>query len=194
MSRRTRRIVALVALCIAASMALGVGSYSSVSAERSVSVSVVPPEEAYLGFDENLRCGPGNSAGVGNGQPFLHNQFAADIDDIKLRVTALGGYVRVRADESPKGAPAKQLTPNDPTATLVFEDTYGPGSSVELEIYGPSGVGTKDGADELRIELVEATGPNVRVAGADKTYEVNCPDQYSPPEGEGSGENGGGQD
>jgi uncharacterized membrane protein YdfJ with MMPL/SSD domain len=191
MSRRTRRVLALVALCVAASMALGVGSYSSVSAERSVSVSVVPPEEAYLGFDDRLRCGPGNSAGAGNGQAFLHNQFAADIDDIEVRITALGGYVRVRAAESPKGAPATQLRPNDPTATLAFEDTYGPGSSVELEMYGPSGVGTKDGADELRIELVEATGPNVRVAGVEKTYEVDCPDQYSPPK---DGKNGNGDD
>jgi hypothetical protein len=187
MSRRTRRVVALVALCVAASMALGVGSYSSVSAERSVSVTVVPPEEAYLGFDDDLQCSAGNSAGNGNGQAFLHNRFAADIGDIEVQITALGGYVRVRADESPKRGPAKRLTPSDPTATLYFDDTYRPGSSIELEIYGPSGVGTKDGADDLRIELVEATGPNVRVADADKTYEVSCPDQEPPKKKNGGG-------
>jgi hypothetical protein len=181
MSRRTRRVVALVALCVAASMALGVGSYSSASAERSVSVSVVDDDEAYLSFaeEDELQCGPGKSAGNGGGQPFLYNRFTSDIDDIEVQITAIGGYVRVRANEPPKGQ-AKWLTPHESTTTFNFDDTYRPGSNITLEIFGPKGIGTKDGAHKLRIEVVEATSPEVQVTNASQEYTINCPDQMHP--------------
>ncbi|RCU48385.1 hypothetical protein DU504_14385 [Haloplanus salinus] len=180
MSRRTRRVVALVALCVAASMALGVGSYSSVSAERDVSVSVVAGDKAYLGLDEDLTCGPGSSATKGTGQSLIRNQFSSDIDRIELRVTALGGYVRVRAKRTPKAGPAEPLGPDESTR-IVFNETYGAGESIYLEIYGPTGHGTKEGAERLQVEVVEATGPGVRVTDTDRTYDVNCPDQKHPP-------------
>jgi hypothetical protein len=164
MSRRTRRVVALVALCVAASMALGVGSYSSVSAERSVSVSVVPPEEAYLGFDDDLQCGMG-----GNNQAFVRNQFAGNttIEYVTVEITAENGYVRVGT-----GGPATQLSPGASTH-LTFEGPYEPGEAASIQVKPPHGNVT--GADELSVELIEARGSGVRITEASRTYDVYCP-------------------
>jgi len=164
MSRRTRRVVAVVALCVAISLSLGVGSYGSVSAERSVNVSVAPPEDAYLAFGDELQCGMG-----GDNDEFVKNQFsgAATIERVEVEVTAVEGYVRVGT-----GGPSTQLSPGASTR-LVFEGPYEPGESASIQIEPPTG--NVSGADALAVELVEATGPRVRVSETRVTYELSCP-------------------
>jgi hypothetical protein len=90
MSRRTRRVFAVLVICIAASMALGVGSYSSVSADRSVSVAVVENEDAYLGVpDSTLRCGRGQNA-------LFYNRLPAPVTGGHVRVTVGSGDLVVK--------------------------------------------------------------------------------------------------
>jgi hypothetical protein len=162
MSRR-RRIVALLALCVAASMALGVGGYSSVSAERNVTVAVAPPEAAYLGLAEELQCNTGGD------DDLVRNQFAGDtsIERIEVEIMARGGYVRVGTS-----GPAHQLGPGE-SVDLTFTGPYDPGEAAEMRLKPPTG--NVSGADVLRVEVVEATGTGVRVIDASQTYEVNCP-------------------
>ena len=171
MSRRTRRVVALVALCVAASMALGVGSYSSVSAERSV--SVVPSEEAYLAFAEEgeLQCGADDESG--DNDEFIKNQFAGDtvIKSVEVRVTAVGGYVKISG-----GGSSATLWDGD-SRVLRFDETYGPGESAEIQLEPAAPESNITGADHLQVELVKATGSNVRVSETSLTYDIHCPDR-----------------
>jgi len=171
MSRRTRRVVALVALCIAASMALGVGSYGSVSAERSVSVTAAPPEDAYLAFGDDLQCGM--SGGNGDNGAFVRNQFGGTttIERVEVEVTAIGGSVRVGT-----GGTATPLSSGASTR-LTFDGPYDPGDSASIQVKPPRG--NVSGADTLAVELVEATGSGVRVAETSLTYEVACPEGRS---------------
>lgn len=162
MSRRTRRALALVALCVSTSMALGVGSYGSMSAERSVNVSVAPPEEAYLGVADELRCGT-------DGTDLVRNQFGSNttIERIEVDVTAVDGYVRVGAD-----GPTTRLAPGE-SVDLTFRGPYAAGDAAELRVEPPTR--NVSGADDLRIELVEARGTGVSVSGVVRSYDVNCP-------------------
>ncbi|GAB6860297.1 hypothetical protein ACFQL0_12855 [Haloplanus litoreus] len=83
----------MLALCVAASMALGVGSYSSASADRSVSVAVVEDEEAYIGIpDSTLRCGRGQNA-------LFYNRFPAPVTDGHVEVTVGDGDLVVKRDD-----------------------------------------------------------------------------------------------
>lgn len=184
MSRRRRRLAALLALCAVVSLSLGVGGYSSVSADRNVSVNVAPPEEAYLAFSDNLQCGAGN--GVGDNKHFVKNQFAGNttIDRIEVEVTAVDGSVRV-GDGT--GGTTTPVSAGEPTE-LVFDGPYEPGDSASVLIKPPRGNVSR--ADKLRVEIVEATGSGVRVAETKITYDVSCPG--GPPannttQGEGTG-------
>jgi hypothetical protein len=143
-------------------MALGVGSYGSMSAERSVNVSVVPSESAYLGVTDELRCGT-------SGTDLIRNQFGPNvtIEHIEIEVTAVDGYVRVGAD-----GPATRLAPGE-SVDLSFRGPYAAGDTAELRVEPPTG--NVSGADDLRIELVEARGTGVSVSGVVRSYDVNCP-------------------
>lgn len=173
MSRRTRRVVALVALCVAASMALGVGSYSSVSAERSVSVSVVPPEEAYLGFGDDLQCGAGG--GVGDNDQFIKNQFSGNttIEHIEVRVTAVDGYVEVGV----KGSGSTTPLWDGKSTVLTFDGPYEPGDAAGVHLKPAAQGSNITGADHLKVELVEAAGPSVHVTETSLRYDIHCPDR-----------------
>ncbi|GAB3322711.1 hypothetical protein [Haloplanus salinarum] len=171
MSRRRRRIVAVLALCVAASMALGVGGYSAASADRSVSVTVAEPSEAYLALDGSLQCGMGR--GVGNNKGFVHNRFPENttVERIDVTVTAVDGYVRVGT-----GGQAEQLGPGE-SADLTFWGPYDSGDSAGIQVKPPT-ANNVSGADSLHVEIDSATGPNVGVSGATRTYEVDCPGTY----------------
>ncbi|WP_143025213.1 hypothetical protein [Haloplanus vescus] len=139
-------------------------------------MTVVENENAYLSFDRGLRCGPGRSAG--RSQSIVHNQFGSKITHVEMQVTALDGHARVRAAETPHAGGSKSLGPADSTR-IVFDDTYQPGESIDLEVSGPAGLGNKTGAYELQIKILEATGPGIRVTDTIKTYTVRCPGQKS---------------
>jgi hypothetical protein len=84
-----RRLLVGVLLVLAVSQAVGVGSYTSVSAARDVDVAVVPDEDAYLGVV------PAGFDGCGN-QTFLTlaNQFGADVAlDVDVRVVDTDGGI-----------------------------------------------------------------------------------------------------
>lgn len=161
MSSYLRRLAVVLSLCVVASMSFGVGGYSSVEADRNVSVSVVEDEDAYLAFDDDLQCGSNNV--------LVRNQFVGNttIDRIEVDVTAIGGYVRVGT-----GGPSTQLGPGDSTR-LTFLGPYEPGDAVRMQVKPPTG--NVSGADSLNVELLEATGTGVSVSGATHSYVVNCP-------------------
>ncbi|WP_435067013.1 hypothetical protein [Haloplanus sp. C73] len=162
MSRYLRRLTVVLALCVVASMSFGVGGYSSVDADRNVSVSVVEDEDAYLAFDDSLGCGVGNNV-------LVRNQFVGNttIERIEVDVTAVGGYVRVGVR-----GPGTQLAPGDSTQ-LTFLGPYEPGDAARMQVKPPTG--NVSGADSLNIELLEATGQGVSVSVATQSYVVNCP-------------------
>lgn len=166
MNRRIRRIFAVLTLCAAVSLSFGVSGYSSVSAERGVSVTVVEPEEAYLAFGDSLQCGMGG--GTGDNNEFIHNQFGSNttIEHIRVTVTAIGGYIRVGT-----GGRATNLSEGESTE-LTFSGQYEPGESASIQVKPPGGNVTA--ADELAVELLEATGEGVRVTDTQQTYDVFC--------------------
>jgi hypothetical protein len=161
----------MLALCAAASMAIGVGGYSAASSDRSVSVTVAEPSEAYLALDGSLRCGMGH--GVGNSKGFIHNRFPENttVSRVDVTVTAVGGYVRVGT-----GGQADQLGSGEST-DLTFHGPYDSGDAVEIQVKPPT-ANNVSGADSLHVELDSATGPNVSVSGTTRTYAVDCPGTY----------------
>ena len=186
MSRRRRRIVAVLALCVAASMALGVGSYSSVSADRNVTVAVVADEDAYLAFGEELQCGMGN--GHGDNQQFIRNQFPENttIEHIEVEVgvpRGANGALRVRKGERGNSGGFVSLSEGRST-TFTYEASYGAGEAARIQVVPPAR--NVSGANRLAVELIEADGTDVKVTGTSTTYDVNCP------RGGSSGGNGGG--
>jgi hypothetical protein len=146
MNRRVRRLVALAALCVATSLALGVGGYSAVSADRTVDVAVVEDEAAYLGVEVTGfdRCGT-------QALLELRNQFRGDVIlDVTVAV--------VDADE------------------LAVRGLHGPGTLDSGESGTVTGNLTPAGgpADDRSITLrIDATGEGVD-ATLTRTYPVEC--------------------
>lgn len=174
MSRRTRRVVALVALCVAASMALGVGSYSSVSAERSVSVSVVPSEEAYLGVPSTpLSCGNG----VNN--VLFVNQFSAPITDGHVDVTVNGGDLLVK-----RGNSFREYGNGD-EFTMSVDENVTPGRGYGLHLKP-----INDSADSIALEI-EVSGSGFDVSTT-SVRSVSC--EMSNSDGSGSANGSGSTD
>jgi hypothetical protein len=167
MSRRARRLVALLLLGAAVSASVGADAYTATEAERRVSIAVAAPDEAYLGFGDDLQCGRGG--GVGDNRRFVRNQFRGDatIDRIEVRVTTVGGHLRVGT-----GGTARRLGTGE-SVRLTFDGPYGPGDAAAIQVKPP--VGNASAADALRVELIAATGTGVGVAGATRTYDVHCP-------------------
>jgi hypothetical protein len=87
MSRRTRRVVAVIALCVAAGAALGVGGYDAASSERGVDVDVADDEHAYLGINDSVSC----SGDV----TLLTNRFPEPITGGTVTATVHGGNLTV---------------------------------------------------------------------------------------------------
>ncbi|WP_423750620.1 hypothetical protein [Salinirarus marinus] len=132
-----RRLLAGLALVLAVSLAVGVGSYTSAS--RGVDVAVVPDDEAYLGvvpegFD---RCG--RLAFV-----TLYNRFGENVTlDVDVRVVDTDGGLRAAIVEAPaslgggeSGVVKGHLTPTDGAAgdelLALAIDADGEGVSVSL--------------------------------------------------------------
>ncbi|WP_251330734.1 hypothetical protein [Haloplanus pelagicus] len=168
MSRRARHLVAILALCVAASSALGVGSYGSVTADRGLSVAIVDNDDAYIGFADDLQCGMGH--GVGDNGEFVRNQFVGEtvIDRFVVRATAGGGEVRVGT-----GGPTHQLASGQ-SVTLTFVGPYRPGDGADIQVKPPHG--NVSGADSLTVRVLDAVGANVSVSGPVRTFDVDCPD------------------
>ena len=145
MSRRTRRVLAMLALCLAASTALGVGSYSSVSADRSVSVAVVEDEDAYIGVpDSTLRCGRGQNA-------LFYNRFPAPVTDGHVRVTVGRGDLVVKHDgEFVEYYPGEEFT-------VDVEDNVTAGERFRLHLKP-----TNDSARSITTH-VDVSGPGFSV-------------------------------
>lgn len=89
------------------------------------------------------------------------------IECIEVEVTAGGGYVRVGT-----GGRTTQRSPGASTH-LIYSESSGPGEAVSIQVTPPHGNVTR--ADTLSAELVEATGPGVRVTETNRTCDVSCP-------------------
>jgi|GEM_PF-6728329 len=82
---------AVLALCAAVSLSVSVGGFSSVSAERGVSVTVVENEDAFLGVPESeLSCG--------NSNRLFYNRFSEPVTDGRVEVTPREGELKVKRD------------------------------------------------------------------------------------------------
>jgi hypothetical protein len=168
MTRQRRRLAVVVGALVVVGLVFGVGSYDAVLSDHGASVGVAEPTgEAYVAFTDDLRCGTGSS---GTNEAFVRNRFAdgVTITEFSVEVTAAGGAVGVETDTV-----NRTVEPNSPT-DLTFEGSYGTAEGPALRLTPPSG--NVSGADRLTVELVEATGSDVRVSGGTTTYEVDCPD------------------
>ena len=158
MSRRTRRVVALVALCVAASMALGVGSYSSVSAERSVSVTVVDDESAYLGVPGGtLQCEHEHNT-------LFYNQFPEPVTGGHVNITPKDGDLTIRHDGRVYDAHRGQ------EITLRVEEKVISGGQFEVQLRRVGG-----SADSVTVDI-EVSGPTFNVSTTE-TRGVDCEKQ-----------------
>ena len=158
MSRRTRRVVALVALCVAASMALGVGSYSSVSADRSVSVSVVGDKSAYLGVrGGTLHCGD---------NAVFHNQFSEPVTGGYVGVTPVGDDLVVRHDGDFVEAHEGEET------TIPIGENVSPGKPFKIQLKP-----INNSADSVTLDI-EVNGSGFSVSTTQSRY-VDCQKQSS---------------
>ncbi|WP_251343380.1 hypothetical protein [Haloplanus halophilus] len=129
MNRRTRRIVAVVALCTAASMALGVGGYSSVTADRSVNVAVADDGNAFLSIPGGeIRCTGGESV-------LLYNRFAGAVTGGTVEVDAVGGDIETRGYDDEESFTVEVGTV-DPGAPITFQprETNGSAHTLELDV------------------------------------------------------------
>ena len=127
-----RAALVLVALALVGATSItGVGSVSSVSADRGVSVAVAPDGEAYLG----IAFGPADS---GTRDLTVYNHVSPD--DIEVTVTADGGGFETTADAGP-GDPAEFAVPCGSTVEIT-----GVGSSVRIEATRTAGVCPSAGA------------------------------------------------
>lgn len=168
MNRRRRRLAVVVVALGVVGLISGVGSYDAVLSDHGASVGVAEPTgDAYVEFADDLRCGTGSN---GANEAFVRNRFADNITitEFRIEVTATGGSVGIRTN-----AVDRTVEPNSPT-DLTFDGSYRTGDGPTLHLTPPSG--NVSGADHLTVELVEATGSDVRVSSGSTTYDVDCPD------------------
>ncbi|WP_338739680.1 hypothetical protein [Haloplanus salilacus] len=168
MTGSRRRLAVVVGALVVVGLVFGVGGYDAVVSDHGAFVGVAEPTgDAYVAFADDLQCGTGSN---GANEAFVRNRFADDITitEVSVRVTATGGSVGIATDTVDR-----TVEPNSPT-DLTFEGSYGTAEGPTLRLTPPAG--NVSGADRLTVELVEATGSDVRVSGGTTTYEVDCPD------------------
>ena len=164
------RHVMLLGVAVASLMlATGSGSFSAMSADRDVEISVVDDENAYLAIqnDEPLRCGnpPRNT--------LLRNQFDATLDSITAEVSVPAeeeSALTVKA----RGADTKHhLSPGE-SAEIAFEGAgdggYDPGEGPRLRVTLENGTTP----DSLGISISRASGVGVTVSVDERTFDVDC--------------------
>ena len=137
-----------MALAAVVALSSGAFGFTSVSADRTLSVEVVNDENAFLGIEEGLldRCGK---------QPLLtvHNRFGTAID-ATVTVTETEG-VRVGSASGPGNA-------------------IDPGESGDATVrLKPDKEAGSDGGDGSLTVRVSASGNGVE-ASATRTYATNC--------------------
>lgn len=127
-----RGALVLVALALVGATSItGVGSVSSVSADRGVSVAVAPDGEAYLGIAFGSADGGTRDLTVSN---------HVSPDDIEVTVTVDGGGFERTADAGP-GDPAEFAVPCGSTVEIT-----GVASTVRIEATRTVGVCPSGGA------------------------------------------------
>lgn len=136
MSRRLRRLAAVLALCVVASMSFGVGGFSSVDGDRNVSVSVVEKEDAYLGVETLAAgsCGNRDRLAVTNRLTTTLDRFDVVVEDIDGDVSAMVMETPSELDPGERGYVGVRVTPDGQqngtkTVTLGIEAT---GSAVAV--------------------------------------------------------------
>lgn len=162
-----RRIVLLGLACASLLLASGSGAFTAISADRSVEVSVVDDDEAFLAIpDRDLQCGnpPENTV--------VQNHFRSTLDSVVLSVAVpasadTGLKVAAKGGESPE-----ELSPGGET-DIHFPATgisgYAPGEGAVLQVTPTNGT-TPDTVD---ID-VEASGGGSDVSVDDRQFDVDC--------------------
>ncbi|MFB6123686.1 MAG: hypothetical protein ABEJ78_09545 [Haloferacaceae archaeon] len=143
-----RRLLAGLALVLAVSLAFGPGSYTVVSAARSVDIATAPDSKAYLGVESGSlsRCG-GNQTFV-----TLSNRFGAGVAlDVEVEIVDTAGGLRASVTDHPT--------------------TLGGGDSdvVRGRVTPTDGAG----GDESMTLAISATSEEARVS-LRRTYPVAC--------------------
>lgn len=126
------------------------GAFSAVSADRGVTVAVVPPEDAYLGLSEPL------VSTVPDGGTRA---------DLLVVTNRLGEAVALTAEvgeADPDGGP------NVTNATVIQSLTPGESAPVSADLACDSN------ATETVTVTVNAAGDGVRMKGASRTFDLTC--------------------
>ena len=144
-------------MTLAAVVALSSGAFgfTSVSADRALSVEVVDDEEAFLGIEE----GPLDRCGGNQRLLTVHNRFGTAID-ATVTVTKTEG-VQVMSVSGP-------------------DDAIDPGESGDVIVQlKPDREAGSDGGDGSLTVRVSASGNGVE-ASATRTYATNCAPSNAP--------------
>ena len=143
-------LLALAVVCVVASGVGGTGAFSTVTADRGVSVSVVTPEDAYLGLSE----------------PFVSTvPDGGSRADLLVVTNRLGSTLDLGVTVAETDASGG---PNVTNVTVV--PSLAPGES------GPvvADLSCDSNATEAVTVAVDATGDGVRVLNASRTFDLTC--------------------
>lgn len=173
------RRIALLGLCaVSLTLMVGSGAFTSTSADRTVSVTVVEDDSAYLGIGDTLQCGVGN--GVGDNRNVVTNRFATTtLDQVKVRLSVAGdGALRVSDSPGASGSSngngaGDAFETIDAGDSVEFTYTLGPGDGATVQVQPPTGNTTV--ADSVHLEVVEASGDGVDISADARTLNVRCP-------------------
>ena len=161
---KRRHAILLLGGASSGAMSIGTGAFSSVEADRGVSVNVVKDENAYLGLDDN----------AGTGFVRITNQFAGDLD-LSVTATLASGSGTVGVDAEDGDITIKIEVESD-------EDETDDGSSTSrVDIVIPTGeaadvTGDCKGSGEQTLDVtfsgsVSDTGTTVNKS---QTFTVKC--------------------
>lgn len=154
-----RRWLYLVALVLALSLLVSTGGFSAVNADRSVSVSVVPDDQALLGIAQhNVELDNGRHDDVT--LVTLENQFPEDLSDVQVWVH----------EDDDQRAP-KFLSQNSSVVSVSGELGVGESVPVRADV-GCSNAGGSGSTEEWTVRVV-ASGGSAEVE-LNRTVSVTC--------------------
>jgi hypothetical protein len=154
-----RKLAIAIAICAIISLTSGVSGFTSVTADRSTSVAIVDQTDAYISFPEEVNCENGKN-------DIIMNKFPSKLNDGKIIVTPQNGNLTF-------GFHGDSKEEFEDGNSNIFEiDDEAPlksGESLTIRIDSE----TTNTAENLKIEVVDASGPTVAV-DTSTTVDIKC--------------------
>jgi len=157
--QRRKFVIGMGALASGTAAAVGTGAFSSVNAERTVSVTTTEDSEAQLAFKSNRESSEGDRVDVSEGEDGTLEMSFGDIN--REAVTVFDDIFSVK---------------NNGTETVQLRVANDPGEPGEDPIWG-SGVGTDGPMDIKHPDGGSMVGGNFQQTRADGSIELK-PGQY----------------